>query len=193
MKVLFLDHDGVICLYNEYGSRFSKQSKYGTINALWGISNEISVYDMPVFDRFDNFNQDSVNILNDIILETDCELVTSSDWRNFATLDEMGDYYESQGIIKRPIGFTPKQLPSGLKFYNRNYELEETRSYEILHWLDTNPQLTHWVAVDDMDMRNFRNGYESNWGLKNFVWTVDGETFGILQKGIKEKIIEYLI
>ncbi len=29
MKVIFLDHDGVICLSSEWGNRFKKQDKWG--------------------------------------------------------------------------------------------------------------------------------------------------------------------
>ena len=29
MKVIFLDHDGVICLSSEWGGRFKKQEKWG--------------------------------------------------------------------------------------------------------------------------------------------------------------------
>lgn len=29
MKVIFLDHDGVICLSNNWGSRMNKQRKFG--------------------------------------------------------------------------------------------------------------------------------------------------------------------
>jgi len=29
MKVIFLDHDGVICLSSEWGGRYKKQEKWG--------------------------------------------------------------------------------------------------------------------------------------------------------------------
>lgn len=196
MKVLFLDHDGVICLQEQWGKRYLKQEKYGAVKSLWGISTEVHISEMPVYDRFDDFDQDAIDILNMILMETDCEVIVSSDWRNWADVEEMGNYYESQGIVKKPIGFTPLQLPKGLKFYDRNSEQEETRSYEILQWLSEHPEVTHWVAIDDLDMGKVQldwdgSEYERDWGLYNFVRT---NTYGsgIKQDGVYEKIMEYL-
>jgi len=31
MKVIFLDHDGVICLSTEWGGRYKKQKKWGEL------------------------------------------------------------------------------------------------------------------------------------------------------------------
>lgn len=198
MKVLFLDHDGVICLMNQWGGRYNKQEKYGAVRSLWGISTEVPTSEMPVCDRFDDFDQDAIDILNRIIMETDCEVVVSSDWKNYANVEEMGDYYESQGIIKKPIGFTPfrRELPKELKYYHRDTEQEEVRSYEILQWLSNNPTVKQWVAVDDLDMGKIQldyddSEYERDWGLYNFVRT---QTYGdgIKEEGIYEKIVEYL-
>lgn len=188
MKVLFLDHDGVICLERQWGTRFNKQKKY-EINT--------PIMDMSVYDRFDDFDQEAVNILNEVITETDCQIVISSDWKRWATVDEMGDYYESQGIIRKPIDFTPSVIAKDLKFYGgMNIELEETRSYEILQWLDNHPNVKKWVAVDDLDMKKVVNDHsgrwEREWGLVNFVWTVGFGNFGIKEKGKREEIIKYL-
>lgn len=87
MKVIFLDHDGVICLSNNWGGRFKKK---GT----------------DVHSRFDNFDKKSIKILNQILEKTGAEIVVSSDWRNSCTLKEMGELYEVQGVTKKPIGFT---------------------------------------------------------------------------------------
>ena len=89
MKIIFLDNDGVICLPNNWGSRFKKKD----------VENS-------VYSRFDNFDKKSIKVLNQIILETNADIVISSDWRRFATLDELALYYKSQGIIKFPIGVT---------------------------------------------------------------------------------------
>ena len=49
MKVIFLDHDGVICLATEWGGRFKKQREAGRKLSQ-------SVASLPVLSRFDNFN-----------------------------------------------------------------------------------------------------------------------------------------
>jgi hypothetical protein len=199
MKVIFLDNDGVICLANNWGSRLKKQKKVYTKNNPRPMNKEI-----PFDLRFDNFDQKAVKVLNKILKESDAEIVVSSDWRFHATLDELGDYYESQGITKRPIGLTERYhytfwkeegfIPEDFGF-SRTFDLEQERHFEIKRWLRDHPEVTHWVAVDDLNMGiEINTSYgptERDWGLENFVWTPrDWE--GIKQSGVKDKIIKFL-
>ncbi len=189
MKGLFLDHDGVICLSNNWGGRYKKWAKYRSANP----DSSKYVNEVPVDVRFDDFDKKAVKVLNEILDETGAEIVVSSDWRFHATLEELGKYYTLQGVNKKPFAFTDNKLPQGLKYFHRNSELEETRSYEILDWLKAHPGVTHWVAVDDLNMsENFGdvNG-DYQWGLKNFVWTPK-QNEGLKQSGVKEKIINFL-
>jgi hypothetical protein len=189
MKTIFLDHDGVICLLTEWGSRYKKQQKWGERNT------SISMNEIPLEYRFDNFNQKAINILNEILEETGAEIVVSSDWKNFATLEEMGEYYESKGIIKKPIAFT---LNLGdctwhnedVWVWSPKWNLEMSRVIEIRQYLHDHPEITHWVSIDDLNMG--KNGESwKDWGLDNFVLTPNGNE-GIKQSGIKEKIIKFL-
>ena len=191
MKVIFLDHDGVICLSNNWGSRYDKQKKFGR-------SLGTSMRDLPIEVRFDDFDKKSIKILNDILTETGADIVVSSDWKKFATLEELGDFYEMQGVIRRPIDLTPSlgdcEVPDGFP-WSRDFDLDQTRTLEIQQWLKNNPQVTHWVAIDDLDMRNFemhgKERWERIWGLSNFVWTTQ-KNEGIKQTGIKDKILKFL-
>jgi hypothetical protein len=189
MKTIFLDNDGVICLSNNWGGRSKKWAKYRSKNP------ETSRYidDAPVEIRFDDFDKKSIKVLNEILEETGAEIVVSSDWRCHATLEELGEYFLSQGILKKPIGVTkllgqcnqPENYP-----WLRKWDVEQSRSLEILQYLRDNPEITQWVAVDDLDMG--KNGEEwKDWGLDNFVLT-PSRTEGIKQSGIKEKIIKFL-
>jgi len=71
---------------------------------------------------------------------------------------------------------------------------------EIGHWLENHPEVTHWVAVDDLNMSveflgdrfTSKDGSDSNPGLTNFVLTPRAWE-GIKQSGIKEKILKYLM
>jgi len=185
MKLIFLDHDGVICLQNNWGSRYKKQQK-----ANWPKNQG---FNLPLNIRFDNFDKKAIKILNEILEETGAEIVVSSDWRFHATLEEMGQYYTSQGIIKKPIGMTGKSLPSDTHIFDYKTELEETRTLEIKEFLKELPEVTHWVVIDDLDMSE-RFGPISgnyNWGLKNFVLTPKSSE-GIKQCNIKEKILFFL-
>jgi hypothetical protein len=154
MKVIFLDHDGVICLATEWGGRFDKNE--GCVDA-----------------RFDDFDDDAIKVLNEIVDETDCEIVISSDWRHHATLEELQELYKVRDIKKSPIGVT------GLI---QSFKLEESRVEEIQNFLSSHPEIEKWVAVDDMDLST----------LGNFVQTPNSRE-GIKQTGIKEKIIKFLV
>ena len=52
----------------------------------------------------------------------------------------------------------------------------------VNEYLKNHPEVTHWVAVDDMDLSK----------LENFVMTKRPHNEGIKQSGIKEKIIKFL-
>jgi hypothetical protein len=155
MKVLFLDHDGVICLSSEWGSRALKKGD--------GIDK-----------RFDNFNSKALEILNEIIEITNCEIVISSDWRHYATLEELQELYKIRGIRKLPIDITSYISCSGS-------QLEKARVEEINDFLSLHPEIIKWVAVDDLDLSE----------LENFIRTPLSSE-GIKQTGIKDKIIKAL-
>jgi hypothetical protein len=182
MKVIFLDHDGVICLGSEFGSRFKKQKR--------SVAETVSMKELPILDRFDNFNKKAIKVLNEILEETGAEIIVSSDWRNWATLEELGDFYESQGIIKRPIGITPFlkdfAYETSCLFYYKNW-FDRTRILEIKEWLKNN-EVEKWVAIDDMQLST--DAYDIN-GLEHFVHTPKS-TEGIKQCGVKNKIIKIL-
>jgi hypothetical protein len=192
MKVLFLDHDGVICLSNNWGSRHKKK---GYFTRRPGDS--ISTVDVD--SRFDNFDRKAIKVLNEILDETDVEIVVSSDWKLYATVEEMGEYYISQGIKKQPVGFTKRlndcEYPEDF-IWSRQWDLEQSRSIEIHQYLKDNPHITHWVAVDDLNMGKtglyYSMEFEHEWGLENFVYTPLSNE-GIKQSGIKEKILNYLL
>jgi len=203
MKVIFLDNDGVICLANNWGTRYKKQKKFYTESNPRPINSEI-----PVNLRFDNFDPKAVKVLNWILEKSGAEIVVSSDWRFHATLDELGEYYESQGIKKRPYAVTERFhytnwveegfLPENHSDFpwSRVDDMEQQRYFEITRWLSKNPSVTNWVAIDDLNMGiNINTTYgemEREWGLKNFVWTPrDWE--GVKQSGVKDKILKFLI
>jgi len=186
MKVIFLDHDGVICLSTEWGGRFKKQKEWG------GRKLSMTTLEMPVEYRFDNFNEKAIKVLNEILEETGAEIVVSSDWKRWATVEELGEYYESKGIIKKPIALTDSILYDDYADFpwHRLWDLEQTRSLEIAQYLGQNTNITHWVAIDDLDMSLKEEG-DKEWGLKNFVLTPKNNE-GIKQSGIKEKVIKFL-
>jgi hypothetical protein len=195
MKVIFLDNDGVICLSNNRGSRFLKQKQFGDENHIEA--------------RFDDFDKKSVDVVNEIINQTNADIVISSDWKNHASLEELKEYYRKQGIVKQPIDTTEnfhfenwkKQgiVKSHDEFpWSRELDLEQNRYFEIKKWLDEHKEVTSWVCVDDLHLGRFVESStygpyrRDSWGLENFVWT-PREDQGITQPGVKEKILNFLI
>lgn len=171
MKVLFLDHDGVICLSNNWGGRYKKK----------GFD---SNPETPMDIRMDNFDVKAVKVLKEIIDETGCELVISSDWKLHGTLDQMKEMYITRGI-KPPIDYTPNMKDfdeTGHAMLHWKGFSESIRVYEVNEYLKNHPEVTHWVAVDDLNLSL----------LENFVRTTKPYNEGIKQSGVKDKILKYL-
>jgi hypothetical protein len=191
-KILFLDHDGVICMEKQWGTRYDKQQKLMDENKDWIRP---PMREIPIYSRFDDFDGDCIDVLNQVLLETDCQIVTSSDWTQWATVEEMGDYYESQGIIVRPIDFIETINANDVHLNHRDTVREELRVIGIKKWLERNPDVTHWVAVDDLNLgiteQSYMSEWERDWGIPNFVRT-RGWSWGIDENGIKEEIVKFL-
>ena len=191
MKILFLDNDSVICLSNNWGGRGKKWAKYRSANP--DSSKELK--DAPVSVRFDDFDKKAIKILNEILEETGVEIVVSSDWKLHASLEELGEYYISQGIIKKPIAVTPNLndcTVHGNNFiWSPRWDLEQSRSIEIKQYLHDHPEVTHWVSVDDLNMGKIGEPWKDMWAIDNFVLTPKSSE-GIKQLGIKEKILKFL-
>lgn len=172
-KILFLDHDGVICLHKDWGSRFKKQEEWG------GRKLSMSLREIPVKYRFDNFDKESIDVLNEIIQETDCDIIVSSDWRFHGTLEELQELYRDNGIKKVPIGTTKLDFLKGSSMWP-----ERNRAGEILEWVQQNlTEEDRWVAVDDLPLGTYIEGI--------FV-RAPFATEGIKQTGIKERVISIL-
>jgi len=130
LKILFLDHYGVLCL-----------SKKTITRTELSMPAEDEFNDVDVFDDFD---KDAVDILNNIIEITEAEIVISSDWKRHTTLDGMCEFYQKQGIKKLPLDYTT-WLPGASTYH-------EQRATEINTWLEQHPETTQWAAIDDLYM-----------------------------------------
>ena len=117
MKVIFLDHFGVMCL--------------STFDILRTKDSLPSIEELKGRKQFEDFNKECVNILNEIINKTNVEIIVSSDWKYNSNLENMQDFYISQGVVKKPIGCTPR-------FFNNKLTLKEIRENEILEYIKNN-------------------------------------------------------
>ena len=103
------------------------------------------------------------------------EIVVSSDWKLWVSLEEIQFFYKKQGILKSPISYT-----SYLDRIN-GISIAQHRSQEIMNWLK-DKNIDKWVSVDDIDMKRY---------LEHFVYISD-PNIGIKNIGIKYKILEIL-
>jgi hypothetical protein len=84
ISLLFLDHQGVMC-----------------------TTNKIDIGGINITDSSKQFNKEAVQTVNSILdNNSEMQIVVSSDWRYWVMLPEMQDFYLSQGITKKPIGYT---------------------------------------------------------------------------------------
>jgi len=171
MITLFLDLDGVICLSNNWGGRFKKKGFDSNPNT-------------PLDIRTDDFDSKAVKVLNNIVEVTGCEIVISSDWTRLGTLEQMKEMFITRGI-KPPIDYTPDLEEFDNELYTELkclLDFEKIRVLEINKYLDDHPEITRWVAVDDMDLSE----------LGNFVQTKRPHSEGIKQCGIYDKLLGFL-
>jgi len=203
MKVIFLDHDGVICLSNNWGSRVKKQKEFYYKK---DIPQNITQIDISV--RFDDLDKKAIKVLNRILEKTNAEIVITSDWRKYASVEELGIFYEIQGIIKKPISITEifhfdkwnklGILPDHNKFSWQQYlDLEQKRYFEIKKYIDEHNEIEKYVIIDDLFMgktytNSFNKKINKDWGFKNFIWTPYYNE-GIKQSGIENKIKKLLL
>ena len=191
MKIIFLDHDGVICLSQQWGGRAKKQVEWNRLNPDNCVYYEYEFNKMDIEYRFDDFDEKAIKVLNQILKDTDAEIIISSDWRLECSLEEMQEFYKKSGIIKSPIGYTPQLNDDDFKKEDLKFPFwsgiriplgyEAERAMEISKWLSNN-EVDSWVAIDDLNMTPY---------LDRFVRTIKMSE-GIKQSGIKQKVIKYL-
>jgi len=170
LKILFLDHYGVMNLAGP-----------GFIRTWDGKPTADELHGRAMFEPFD---PGAVDVLNRVLDTTGAEIVVSSDWKRSATLESMSVFYQLQNIKKPPIDFTP-WLPGHPTYHQQ-------RAMEIKRWLADHPEVTHWVAVDDLHMGVVANNIERAWGLRNFVWT-ENIQMGIKDPNIVNSMMTYLV
>lgn len=148
MKLLFLDHQGVMYLKHN-----------------------------PFPGTLIEFDKSCIQRLNSILQEDpEIEICVSSDWKRWVPLATMQQFYKSQGILRSPIAYTKSTHLYDIRI------LAQQRAQEIQEFLVKRPEVTHWVAVDDLDMRPY---------LSNAVW-ISNTQLGLAQPTIQEQIVEKL-
>jgi HAD domain in Swiss Army Knife RNA repair proteins len=163
LKILFLDHYGVMCL----GAREIVRTEHSmpTADEFLGTNKTY----------FSDFDPDAVRILNHILDQTCAEIVVSSDWKCQISIEGMCEFYQTQGIKKMPIDYTA-WLPGAATYH-------EQRAGEINAWLEQHPDTTQWAAVDDL--------YMGTW-LTNFAWAKNVH-LGLNDATVQQQLLDILI
>lgn len=162
MKVIFLDIDGVVATNKQF---FTNRDKFQKKHPAMGELNVPYPWD-----------QRCVEILNEILDETNAVIVLSSDWRLHWNLHDLKGIFTWNGVKKSPIDVTVKDMFS-------EPELEKERVYEIMDYV-ISTGIKNYVVIDDMDLGKFMED------KSKFVRTISGQ--GLKQTGIKDKIINKL-
>lgn len=131
--------------------------------------------EMKFGKRLYKWNENCVKVLNEILNETGAEIVLSSDWRKYFTMDELDQIFKWNNVDKSPVAITDELKH---RFSSSN---DEDRIYQLDRFLKNN-EIKNWVCVDDLDLNSDL--------VKNFV-RVETE-LGLSADGVKEKLILFL-
>lgn len=159
-RTIFLDIDGVLATNKEYNKNRHK---------FWNKFPEFRELNVPY-----PYNGDCVKILNEIIEETNADIVLSSDWKLHWDLEKIDKIFKLNGITKSPVAVTGEHP---ISFSH----LEKNRYNEIKVYLQDN-EVGNYVIIDDLRLDTYS---------ERFVRTKDDE--GLKQTGIKDKIVKFLI
>lgn len=153
MKFLFLDIDSVMVVW-DYTKVDPPRNRFNTTD----------------------FTSECVIALNQIIQQTGCEIILSSDHRWNHSLIELNEIFKHNGCDKSPIDITP------LSRQFNSMDLDNLRAHDIILFTESKPA-DKWVAVDDLilDINQFKEVMKDH-----FVHTFSGIHL------VKDKIIELL-
>lgn len=146
-RVIFLDIDGVLRPLH------SRQDAFQNTRTI-----EINGARVPLLGSSEakagvDFWPSAMRALRFIVQKTEARIVLSSDWRKQDVLVEgIGSAFEEHGIPKL-YSSTPdldQATPGVIKALHSSFR--EKRCKEIRKWLKQNPKITHFCAIDDVDL-----------------------------------------
>jgi hypothetical protein len=166
MKVIFLDIDGVLATQKEFEIPRGE---------FWELHPDAKDLGIPY-----PWNKDCVDVLNEILDETNAVIVLSSDWKHHFNLKHMDAIFKWNGVKKSPIMFTDND---SISFGN----LTMNRAWEIEKCIRSQIKAERWVILDDLWLHKYLKNTNDD---DKFFLTKDD--IGLAESGLKEKIIKKL-
>lgn len=178
IKVIFLDIDGVLQPYDSKG-RFEYRDKYGLESLQKKLTDELG-RDYFQYDEYDvaacycDWNKDAVNRIKRILDETGAKIVISSDWRNKKLPNKMKDFlkiwnmeeywladncYYYNSLAENVIEFQKEIDYVNMRKQELNRCYFDSRSVEILHYVNMNNNIINYVAIDDRNLCELPEGH----------------------------------
>ena len=197
-KIVFLDIDGVIQPgYSK--ERFKHVSLDKEISDMPGLYKYLDYYfhiDYREYHPYDvaavyyDWDKTAVELLKLTLSLTGAKIVLSSDWR-MGGFDRMKDFFTMHGLENFFLDMTlfydniDKNFIEKAKAKHKEKMGPDSyldyRSIEILEWLNRNPDVKKWVAIDDLKL----SGIEENFVRTTeqvYTWKDAEKSIRILQR-----------
>lgn len=106
MELIFLDFDGVMNSQLFWAERSQKERR---------VHYRKKYLDGDALYRGADIDENSINMLNNLVKKTNSQVVVSSTWRNHVSLEDLQTIMNRKGFQYQLFGKTPKLRCEGLK------------------------------------------------------------------------------
>jgi len=152
-KIIFLDIDGVLQGYGN-GKRFER---IDSVPALQKALSDKYGVDYVACDKYDigavyyDWNPHAVSLIKKMLHATGARIVISSDWRLHG-LRRLKDFFRLHDLHEYVIDITGEVRFEEARARNKGPGFIDSRTFEILDYVEAHPQIKSFVAIDDMDL-----------------------------------------